>query len=77
MSAAARFRAAVRDKDPARAAQEFAEDIQLWNPLGTEPMTGRAAVAAAFGGMGTLFQDFRHVRVLDQAVRPPVGALDR
>jgi|SRR5579875_1789731 len=64
MSAADRFRAAVREHDVARAAQELAEDVQLYNPSAAEPVTGRAAVTGTLTGLGSTFDEFEHVGVL-------------
>ncbi len=64
MSAADRFRAAARDRDPARAAAEFADDIRLYNPISAEPLAGHDAVAAALTGLDEVFDDFEHVQVL-------------
>jgi len=64
LSAADRFRAAARDRDPARAAREFADDIRLNNPMSAEPLAGRDAVAAALAGLDEVFDDFEHVQVL-------------
>ena len=67
MSAADRFRAAVRDHDVPRAAQEFAEDIAMYNPFAVEPLTGRDAVAGALKGLSAGFDEFDNVRVLTSA----------
>ncbi len=52
MSAADRFRAAARDRDPARAAAEFADDIRLYNPMSADrhPAGHRSARPTRFGG---------------------------
>lgn len=74
-SAADRFRAAARDRDPFRAAAEFAEDIRLYNPFSAEPLVGRDAVAGALARLDEIFDDFTHLRVLSDA-DPAGGAVD-
>ena len=67
MSAADRFRAAARDRDISRAAAEFAEAIRMFNQLGSEPLTGRAAVAGVLAALDAAFDEFEHTGVLTSA----------
>ncbi len=60
-SAADRFRHAVLTRDMMAAAEEFAEDIKLFNPMSPDPLIGRDAVAAALSRLEAIFEDFEYL----------------
>lgn len=64
-SAADRFRDASRSRDVARASEELAEQVVLYNPMSDLPVLGRAAVAAALAALNDVFDTFEHVGALN------------
>jgi SnoaL-like domain len=60
MSAAARFRAAVENKDLAAAGELLAADVVFHSPVTFHPFVGRDTVTRLLGEVAEVFEDFRY-----------------
>ncbi|MER5930133.1 nuclear transport factor 2 family protein [Streptomyces sp. NPDC002054] len=61
MDTAARFRAAVEQRDHAALEDLFTEDIRLYSPVKFSPFEGRPMVLGLFGVLLRIFEDLRYV----------------
>ncbi len=62
------FRAAVEDQDLERAVSLLAEDVRFRSPIVFQTYEGRDAVAVLLGAVMRVFEDFRYVREIGDAV---------
>lgn len=64
MNAVERFLRASRAHDVDAAAAELADDVVMRTPAGDDPITGKAAVAAALRAVAGACDEFRHTHLL-------------
>ncbi|WP_314174275.1 nuclear transport factor 2 family protein [Streptomyces winkii] len=72
METAARFRAAVENRDAEALEDLFTEDVRFYSPVKFAPFEGRPMVMGLFGVLLRTFQDFRYIGEFEGAAQTGV-----